>query len=402
MADKKATILVADDDPRLQRLTQYTLEQQGFRVLVASDGPEALDIAKRELPDLILLDVMMPTLDGFEVLRRLRRDPRTQHIIVIFLTSKAEVVDKVRAFDAGANDYLVKPIDMTELEARVRSFLARARPAAAPEALPQGLVLCPFSLRGGMGVSSLAVNLAVSLAQLWQVDVPLVDLALESGHAALMLDLRPAYTWADLAGYSLEEVELPLVQGYLAPHDSGVHVLAAPPEPQAAANITGPLVNKVLTLLRDNYPFVVVDTPSNFVETTLAALDLAEHILLVLSPELAAVKSATQALEVFALLDYVSERVAPILNWVFPEGGLPRRDIEAALGLSIRAVIPYGRSLFVAGINRGIPVVLGAPTASPAMVIQQMAYHLSPAERQAQKPPEPSEMWLRLQRAQRR
>ncbi|MBU1746501.1 MAG: hypothetical protein KKA73_02315 [Chloroflexi bacterium] len=92
----------------------------------------------------------------------------------------------------------------------------------------------------------------------------------------------------------------------------------------------------------------------------------------------------------------------PVLNNVFPEGGLSRKDMETALGTGFRAVIPHARALFVDGINHGHPVVLGAPTTPPALIIQQIAYHLSPVERRNQPPAEPSEMWLRIQRAQRK
>lgn len=400
MTAQKPTILVADDDPRLLRLTQYALEQQNYRVLLANNGQELLDTVQRELPDLIVTDMMMPVLDGQEALHRLRQDPRTQRIPVIFMTAQGEIDDKVRAFEAGADDYVVKPVNMAELTARIKALLTRVRataPAAPPP--PKGLIFCPFSLRGGVGVSSLAVNLAVSLAQLWQVEVPLVDMALEAGQAALFLDLRPKSTWADLAGCALEELDLSLLQSCLTPHPSQVRVLAAPPEPQAADAITAPLVTKVLGLLRDNYPFVALDMPSHFSPATLVALDLADHVLLMLAPEIASVQAATKALDVFSLLGYPAERVIPVLNALFPGEGLLRKDIEAALGISIRAGIPYAKGLLVTAINKGIPIVLGAPTSPTAMVIQQMAYHLSPPERQKTPPAQPSEMWQRVRKA---
>ncbi len=118
-------ILVADDDPGVRGAIELHLKVEGFEVLEAEDGPSTLEIARREAPDLVLLDVMMPGMDGFEVCRRLRADPRTTHIPVIVLTAKSLAVDKVVGLAAGADDYVAKPFDPDELVARIRTTLRR-------------------------------------------------------------------------------------------------------------------------------------------------------------------------------------------------------------------------------------------------------------------------------------
>ncbi len=121
------TILVADDDRDIAELVKYSLEKDGFSVLTARNGAEALDRAA-EMPDLILLDVMMPEPNGWEVVRRLRSDARTAAIPVIFLTAKSSEVDEVMGLELGADDYLVKPISVPKLLARVRSVLRKRDP----------------------------------------------------------------------------------------------------------------------------------------------------------------------------------------------------------------------------------------------------------------------------------
>ena len=120
------TVLVADNEPDILRFVEVNLRLEGFQVVLAKDGPEALDLAFDTRPQLILLDVMMPGLDGYEVCRRLRADPRTAQVPVIFLTAKSMVRDKVTGLTAGADDYVLKPFDPIELVARVRTTLQRA------------------------------------------------------------------------------------------------------------------------------------------------------------------------------------------------------------------------------------------------------------------------------------
>jgi len=121
------TVLVVDDDPDVARFVEVNLRSAGYEVTVGSDGEEAVQRAVELRPDLILLDVMMPKMDGFEVAKRLRRDPRTTTSSIIMLTAKALSSDKVIGLSSGADDYIIKPFDPVELLARVKGTLRRAR-----------------------------------------------------------------------------------------------------------------------------------------------------------------------------------------------------------------------------------------------------------------------------------
>jgi diguanylate cyclase (GGDEF)-like protein len=121
------SILVVDDDPDIARFVEVNLRSAGYEVSVASDGEEALERAGTLRPDLVLLDVMMPRIDGFEVAHRLRRNPQTSNTSIIMLTAKALATDKVLGLTAGADDYIIKPFDPIELLARVKGTLRRAK-----------------------------------------------------------------------------------------------------------------------------------------------------------------------------------------------------------------------------------------------------------------------------------
>jgi DNA-binding response OmpR family regulator len=121
-----AKILVVDDDPNVQRLLQYTLKQEGYEVVIAADGAEGFRMWGAEAPDLILLDVMLPKLDGYQVATKIRTEEGTAgHVPIIMLTAEREVEQKVRGLRAGADDYLIKPFAIVELTARLEALLRR-------------------------------------------------------------------------------------------------------------------------------------------------------------------------------------------------------------------------------------------------------------------------------------
>lgn len=124
-ADAPPVVLVADDDDDILALVSFRLERAGYRVLQARDGDEALTLARDEHPDLAVLDVMMPKLDGYAVTRRLREDESTRETPVILLTARVQEADVARGFEAGADDYLKKPFSPAELRARVQAVLGR-------------------------------------------------------------------------------------------------------------------------------------------------------------------------------------------------------------------------------------------------------------------------------------
>ncbi len=122
-------ILVVDDEAVLVETIAYNLEQAGYQVTTAADGASALEVARRESPDLIILDIMLPEMDGLEVCRQLRRDSGTIATPIIMLTAKGDEIDKVVGLEVGADDYVTKPFGRRELLARVRALLRRANPA---------------------------------------------------------------------------------------------------------------------------------------------------------------------------------------------------------------------------------------------------------------------------------
>jgi pilus assembly protein CpaE len=254
-------------------------------------------------------------------------------------------------------------------------------------------VIAVFSLRGGIGVSTLATNLAAGLAQLWGQPTALVDLVLASGQSALMLNAPLRHTWADLAESSIGEIDGDLVESLLLNHACGTRVLAAAVRPEQSELISAEKVAHVISLLKERYDYVVLDLPHDFSDTTLAGLDAAHQVLVMVAC----------AVDVFDHLDYAHERVALVLNSTFERGGLARKDIEATLKRPIVMALPYMPEPLVSAINRGVPPVLDLAHKPAGAVFEEFALFVSKDEHRSTRPTHPTEAWQRLaQRQQRR
>lgn len=389
-------ILIVDDDPVNLKLVTVVLKQAGYDTFTATNGPAALNSVEQVRPDLIIADVEMPGMDGYELTRQLRQKPSTASLPIMILTSHDTVQEKIKGFEAGADEYMIKPFEPSELQARVRVLLRRVTALPGETRKITGKVIAPFSLRGGVGTSTLAVNLATGLAQLWGCGTGLIDLAFTSGQSALLLNLPLRKTWADLARVPVNEMDTELLEKVFLHHSSGAFVLAAPRRPEQAELITSEKVTHVITTLKERYHYLVLDLPHDFSATTLAGLDHADEILLLLAPDLASVHAAACALDVFDTLKYPRNIIRLVLNWTFERRGLARKEIEDALQRLIDIVIPFAPDPLVLAINRGVPPVLETPPTPLGALFEDLAYALSKPEHQKQPPQQPSALYQRV------
>jgi len=155
-----ATVLVVDDEKDLVDLVRYHLEKDGLKCLEARNGETALQLARERTPDLIVLDLMLPGVDGLEVCRKLRKDPKTSSVAIIMLTAKAEEVDRIVGLEMGADDYMVKPFSPRELVARVKAVLRRGLPQDLPSVQQVGTLLVDEG-KHQVSIAGKAVDLTV-------------------------------------------------------------------------------------------------------------------------------------------------------------------------------------------------------------------------------------------------
>ncbi len=204
MSNGRPKILIVDDDLDTLKLVGLLLQRQGYEVTAAHNGVKALLKAKQEQPDLILLDVMMPDMDGYEVAKRLRADASTANIPILMFTAKSQVDDKLSGFEAGADDYITKPAHPAELLARVKRLLSRPPTGPLPPEqvgggpTPQAKTIGLIGAKGGVGLTTLALNLALALQRRGETKVTLAELRPGQGTLASELDITGVDTLAHL------------------------------------------------------------------------------------------------------------------------------------------------------------------------------------------------------------
>jgi pilus assembly protein CpaE len=394
-------VLVIDDDRLIRKVVNKALTDLGYEVTEAEDGLEALKRIKSIQPDAVIVDKLMPGIDGLEVTRRLRREPELAHIPILILTSESDLQEKLAAFEAGADDYICKPFAAAELAARLTALLRRAKALQAAQAQmlqksDQARLIAVHSLRGGIGSSTLAVNLAIGLHSLWQNATLILDLVPNAGQQALMLNMSLKRTWADLGTIPPEELDINMLSAIIRQHDSGLHLIASPKMPSDAEGVSATHIDRALHILKSRYEYIVADLPHDFDSLTLEVLEAADTILLMVSPEIASVRAASIALETYKQLNYPEEKIKIVLNWTFERDGLAHEAIEKALHAPIHLVIPYGGRRFTNAINRGIPLLQEQPEDPIAALLEDFSFRQSKETNQSIAPASPSAAWHRL------
>ncbi len=352
-----AKILVVDDDPNVQRLLSYTLKQEGYEVVVAADGAEGFRQWGAENPALILLDVMLPKLDGYAVAAKIRAEEVDAHVPIIMLTAEAEVEQKIRGLRAGADDYLVKPFHPAELLARIKSLLARFAPKDLLVGRPPlGRVLAFYGAKGGVGTTTIAINVAIALQRELGRRVCLVDANLQFGDHRVFMDLGlDRKSIVDVV--SAPSIDADLLRGVLVEHDSKIDLLLAPPTPEMAELVTKEHLTQIIDVLRGVYDYVVVDLDKRLDDMNLGVFDAAENLFVVLTADLSCLKNVRLVLETLGHIGYEGGRVKLILNRSNAFTGINAKTAEGALRHPIDLQVLNEYRGAISALNSGAPVM---------------------------------------------
>ncbi len=354
-----ARILIVDDDPDTQRVLGYTLKQEGFQVLIAVDGAEALRARERDRPDLILLDIMLPKLDGYQVAERIRAEEGSvAHVPIIMVTAETDIEQKVRGLRAGADDYLVKPFHPAELLARIRSLLARFAPRYAETSGPPaaGRVLAFYGAKGGVGTTTLAINAAIALQRDQGRRVVLVDGNLQFGDHRVFLDLgldRKSIVDVVVA----PTIDQDLLKSVLIHHDTGIDLLLAPPSPEMAELVIADQhhVTQIIELLRQRYDYVIIDIDKRLDETNLDVIAASDVVFVVMTADLSCLKNVRLVLETMSQLGMGSGRVQLVLNRSTAYTGITIKNAESALRRQIGYQVVNDYRVAITALNTGAP-----------------------------------------------
>lgn len=377
------TLMIVDDSPEMVETlkTLLTFNEMIKVVGEAGSGEEAIEKVLELKPDLVLMDINMPGMDGLKATEEINiKSPRTG---VIIISVQDEVDYMRRAMAAGARDYLVKPFDSDELFRTIQSVIEKEK--LKWDSMPSGKdvvvskssgsckVICVFSTKGGVGKSTIAANLAVEIRKQSNCKILLLDLDLQFGDLALLLNVSPRTTIANVAQVAPPQIESDFLAENIVDSSYGVHVLAAPIKPEYAEVVTGPVVERVLELARDMYDYIIIDTNPSFQSEILSALDASDEIVLVVAPDFLTLKNVTLGLSVMSSLNYPMDQVRLVLNRALSVSSIKLVDVERGLQRKVDVEIPSDGEIVVSSINRGTPFVVTHPTSAVAKAISLLA-----------------------------
>ena len=369
-------ILIVDDDADTLRLVGLMLQRQGYQIIAASNGSQGLTKAFEERPDLILLDVMMPDMDGYEVTRRLRKNPATASIPILMFTAKTQLDDKVAGFEVGADDYLTKPTHPTELQSHVKALLARSTPKL-PEEMEtvyrekNGYVVGVISVRGGLGVSTVASNLAAGLYTRSKSDVVLAELTPGQGSLAFELGLPSQHGLSEVLKGKSIEITREKVQSSLIPHNMGVRILGASDSPRDI-DLMSQVDNFEALILRLGglARFIVLDLGSGLPKSIQKSLSLCSDRIVVLEGTASSIHQTKILLNEMKDLGFDAKTISVVLNnRQRSEAQIPWAQVQERLGHPITTSLTPASELFMQASKLNTPALVAQPE---HMVSQQL------------------------------
>jgi DNA-binding response OmpR family regulator len=325
-----STVLVIEDDHATSRLMKLQLGREGFSVLLAPNGFQGLKMARADSPDLILLDLMLPGMDGFEVLNRLRADSQTADVKVVIVSAKSRPADKDIAARIGADAYLVKPYEPQELIALVRSLVSERQEDAA--AAPRGTCVALLAPQGAEAVS-VALYVGLVLVDNGKM-VTAVDFRPFSIAHSLLLGLPPRPEPASLAAPETASQLSDLTVG----HSGGLRLLNNLEGSGEAGQFTADDVRAVLDALLHEQDFVLADVPLYPVDVLRQAVDYCARTLLVTRSDPASLGATRSALTVMQRAGLDTERLGIVLIGT----PAPEEEHVTALGHTVLGALPAG------------------------------------------------------------
>lgn len=377
-----AKILIVDDDLESVKLIGLMLERRGYQITAAQLGAQGLAKAESEKPDLVILDVMMPDMEGYEVCRRLRANPATADLPVIMFTAKSTVSDKVAGFQAGADDYLTKPIHPEELASRVEAVLLRsARRRAEGQPSIRAKMFGFLGSKGGVGTTTLAVNIAASMIQgsARGKRIVLADMRSGMAAAALQLGLRRQVGLARLLDWPVDRIDTQAVEAQLEEHQSGVFVLGGQIEPPGVATALSPAhAETVVRHLAGWADYVLLDMGVGLYEVNRRLLPVCQSIVVTIEPQRVSLTLGQALLSALSgSLNIARHKISLVLiNKVPTAASFTKETIEGLLQHDLVGVIPPAPELAFQSAEQGIPMVMLQPTSLVAHQIKIVAEHL--------------------------
>jgi pilus assembly protein CpaE len=356
-------ILVVDDDPQTVKYLSIYLKRLGYEPLEALDGMTALKIAHEQRPDMIVLDVMMPGMDGFEVARSLRRHPETALIPILMFTAKTQVEDKLAGYDAGVDIYLTKPAHPVELQANIKALLSQKKARSEARA-KRGYTVGVIAAKGGLGTSTVALNLAVAARQRGKGKVLAAEMRPGQGTWGDELGLGGGQGLVSLLRMSRAEINAAAVGGQLTQNTFGVPLLLASNERCDIDCMTAlAQYEAVIDEIGQMADLIVLDIGTSFHPAYEIFARLCDEMVLVLEPLPVTVKRSHALIGELKAHTFGSAKALTLVtvNRARAEMTLTKSQIEEQLGQTVSLGFPPAPELAYLSVNRGAPMYLLQP-----------------------------------------
>lgn len=378
----KIRILIASDIPEYRKeLTDSLSEEMDFLIIgEAVNGSNAVKKAEHLLPEIIIMDFKMPIMDGIDAAEKITL---AHPGIGVIITAESTESDQLkRAMMAGAGDFVykdkiqdgeiaqaVRRLNVTQ-KARLSSFdTLKSGDKDTKYRPPQVVTL--FGAKGGAGKTTMSVNTAAAIARDTKRKVVMLDLNLQFGDVASYLNIQPRRTIAEFV-QERNKWDSQLLNSYLIPHSSGLKLLAAPLRPEDAELVTPDQVEKIITILRESFDYIIIDSPPYISDVLLAALDASNQIILIMSMDLPAVKNVKLSLNLLDTLHH-SGKTKLVINRGSKQFGVDVRDVEKTIDFLAACEIPSDGNTVVNAANKGMPFVLSHPQVPVSKAVQNLA-----------------------------
>lgn len=356
MAEK---VLIVDDDIQTLRLVGLMLEKQGYRILAANSGVQAINMARSEQPDAIILDVMMPDFDGYEISRRLRNNSDTIHIPILMFTARTQVADKVTGYEAGADDYLTKPIHPAELSSHLRTLLSRTRTRSlSPN--EQGHLIGVVAAKGGLGVSTMALNLGLAFHQKTKAEVIAAELRTGMGTWSSELALSPVNGLKKLLLMHAPDISTAAVEKELVRISYGIRLLLASPYPRDAVLMNAvDQVKAILTQLPLLAKLTMLDVGTPFFPGFDSVMDACNEAIVITEPYPVSVQRTRNLIEDLEVKGFGSNKPLQVvsINRTRADVQLSLLQIQEILKMTVSQVFPPAPEIAYQGATRNIPLL---------------------------------------------
>jgi pilus assembly protein CpaE len=308
-----------------------------------------IDIIRMHLPEMVIVGLGPTPEPSIASISTMAKDFPFLYLVALSDRTDSDLI--LRTIRAGAHDYLCKPVK--EIDLRAAAEKASKLKATRKESVGRGgKILSVFSNKGGNGTTTIAANLADALVRLTGKKVAVVDLVLSHGDVTMFFNVNSSYSILDLAK-NAEKADYDFLHTLLVRHASGVYVLADPPTIEDGEQISAAQVREVLSTLRSMFDYIVVDTPHQFDERTLTALEMSDIVLLVSLLNLPSLKNTQKCLELFGRIGLRDERVRLLLSRYLPNDEIPKESIEGIMNTPVFFSIPNDYPTVISSINRG-------------------------------------------------